>query len=88
MSESGLVACLQSLCEAKGEMGKIGWRGVGGLVQGAGRWGQESQLHCQVRISCNLHSAQVADLLVRRMTSSQRKGDEGRMGEILLLLER
>ena len=50
MSESGLVASLQILCEAKGEWGRLGWRGLVGLVQGADHWGSDSPLHCQVQI--------------------------------------
>ena len=50
VSESGLVASLEILCEAKGESGRLGWRGLVGLVEGADHWGSDSQLHCQVKI--------------------------------------
>ena len=48
VSESGLVASLHTLCESKGELGKLGWKGLIALVQGADHWGSDSQLHCQV----------------------------------------
>ena len=89
MSESGMVTSLQNLCESKGELGRSGWRGLVALVQGADHWGSDSRLHCQVEIlQCNHHSAQVADLIGKRMAAAQTRGEEDRMGEILLMLDR
>ena len=36
----------------------------------------------------DLHPAQVADLIVKRMVAAQTRGEEDRMGEILVLLDR
>ena len=96
MSESGMVTSLQKLCESKGELGRLGWKGVVALVQGTESWGPDSRLHFQVQILQSIFTqlrgqilnAQVADLLLKRMVAAHTRGEEDRMGEILLLLDR